>query len=375
MKTKRILFVMIMILVFFPMVNTLLPIIKSAGLKGDIQKVQDTAFTWKGWFEGTYQKKKETYLNSNVGFYPDFIRINNQIDFSLFGILHAKDVCEGQNHFLYETSYIQSYLGHDKLNDSIILKDCREIKLIQDSLTAGGKIFLFVIATNKADYYPEHFPEKYKTAVKKARNYTKYLHYMDSLGIKYIDFNGYFVKQKSKTPYPLITKFSTHWSSYGVSIASDSIVKYLSINYFNNRLIAPEISYTESKTYNKHDKEAFDPLNLIAAWPDKELTAWPQYAYPKKTVSVKPKILFVADSYFWEVYDQKVMENVFGDLEFWYYNRDHWGKNHTYLGDVAKRPALGNAYLKKSDIVVMMASEFHMNCLTRDFITKLIKAY
>lgn len=363
------------ILLMMPMLNKNLGFVKSAGLKGDVRISPDINFSWKKWFDGSYQKGKEEYINSNVGFYPDFIRINNQIDFSLFGILHAKDVHEGTNHFLYEGAYIDSYLGTDKLANSLILKNSRHIKWIQDSLTALGKTFLFVIAPNKAFYYPDELPDKYKKTKKKKRNYEQYIHYFDSLGIAYIDFNGYFVKQKSRTKYPLITKFGTHWSSYGASVVADSIVRYLNIKHYSNALLVPEITYVESKTYNAHDKEAFDPLNLIVGWGDKELTAWPQYTFRFPKGKIKPKILFVADSYFWEIYEQKVMENVFSDNEFWYYNRDHWGKNHAYLGDAGKIKKLGINYLKSSDVIVLMASEFHLNCNTEGFMKTIKKMY
>ncbi len=375
MRTKKLIFGLGLVILLFPLLNTMAPFIKSAGLKGAVTKVSDVNFTWNTWFNGTYQQKKEDYINSNVGFYPDFIRINNQIDFSLFGVLHAKDVFEGENHFLYEGPYIKSYLGMDKLKDDTILKACLDIKWIQDSLTALGKKFLFVIATNKAFYYPQHIPNQFKQIVQKFGNYQYYLHYFDSLGISYIDFNGYFISQKSKTPYPLITKFSTHWSSYGASIAADSIVEYLSLKYYKNQLVKPKINYIESETYNSHDKEAFEPLNLIFGWPDKELTAWPQYTYQKNSETILPKILIIADSYFWEIYDQKVMENVFSDHQIWYYNREHWGKKRKFLGDETTHFKLGNDYLKNSEIVVLLASEYHLNCLSEDFIKKMKKVY
>ncbi len=366
---------LVFIILLLPVTNKIIPFIWSAGLKGAVTETPNANFTLDSWFSGTYQEKKEKYWNTHIGFYPDFIRINNQIDFSCFGLLHAKDVIEGEAHYFYERAYIESYIGKDRLADSVILMDCKRIKWIQDSLTSRGKKFLFVIGTNKADYFPEYIPGKYKVAIPKSRNYHRYLRYFDFLAISYIDFNAYFMRQKGKTTYPLITKFNTHWSSYGASIVSDSIIRYLNLKYYDQRLIQPVISYTESKTYNSHDQEAFEPLNLIIGSPAKEITAWPQYAYPKNKNTVMPKAIFLADSYFWEIYDQKVMESVFSDLQFWYYNREFWGKDHRLLGDSQKNPELGDDYLKEADVVVLIATEFHLNCLTDDFIKKIKKVY
>lgn len=339
---------------------------------GDIAIAENVNFTWKDWFSGKYQQKKEEYLNTNVGFYADLIRINNQIDFSLFGILHAKYVVEGVSHYLYEVPYIDSYFGTDKRTDASLLHDCLEIKEIQDKLLAQGKEFLFVIATNKTDFYPENLPLVYQKNQKKPRNYSVYLKYFDSLGIQYIDFNAYFMNQKGKTKYPLITKFNTHWSSYGAALVVDSLLKYFGTLPKMGDLAMPDISYRESMTYNSHDREAFDPLNLIVGWKDREITATPVYNFNTIRNENSPKILCLADSYFWEIYNQKVLQSVFGDLEFWYYNREHWNKNGKLLGDAASNPELGKGYLKQCDVVLMMASEFHLNCLNKGIVQKLI---
>ena len=371
MRAKRIILAIVFGVLLLPLINGQFNIIKSGGLKGAVALAINPDFTWKHWFSGKYQKEKEAYHNTNVSFYPDLIRLNNQIDFSLFGILHAKEVVEGQQHYLYETPYILSYTGIDKLPESTLLNNTLKIKAIHEKLQAKGKKFVFIIATNKADFYPEHLPTRYQKLDFKGRNYHSYLRYFDSLKINYIDFNKYFVLQKPKSKYPLITKFGTHWSSYGTSLVTDSIIRYLNVCHYDGKLIQPQISYLVSETYNNHDKEAFDPLNLIKGWNESEVTAIPQYKFSDKTDAVKPKMLCVSDSYFWEIYDQGVLEHVFSDLEFWYYNREHWDKQHKLIGDAAKVPNLGNNYLKKAEVVMMLASEFHLNCLTDDFLKKL----
>jgi hypothetical protein len=43
-----------------------------------------------GWINGDYQREKEKYFNDQFGFRNDFVRLHNQIGYSLFKKMNAK---------------------------------------------------------------------------------------------------------------------------------------------------------------------------------------------------------------------------------------------------------------------------------------------
>src|SRR4051812_6256237 len=86
-----------------PGLNLLFPFIESGKLLGDVHLAPDTSFTTGAWLAGRYQQQKEKYFNDNIGFRPDFVRLNNELDYLLFQKLHAADVVLGQHGYLFES--------------------------------------------------------------------------------------------------------------------------------------------------------------------------------------------------------------------------------------------------------------------------------
>jgi hypothetical protein len=59
-------------------------------------------FKVKEWLDFTYQPKLHRYLEQNYGFRASFIRLYNQIDFSLYKKNNASGVVYGKEGYLYE---------------------------------------------------------------------------------------------------------------------------------------------------------------------------------------------------------------------------------------------------------------------------------
>ena len=102
MNKKQILLIVILFMLFIPFFQSGFNITKEWKLKGDVVIAPDTVFTKKKWWSGDYQKLKELYLNDNFGFRNFFIRINNQISFSLFNKAKANSIIIGKNNYIYE---------------------------------------------------------------------------------------------------------------------------------------------------------------------------------------------------------------------------------------------------------------------------------
>ena len=63
-------------------------------------------FTWTRWFSSDFQDQFSIRVNDNSGLRKSMIRINNQCDYSLFGIIHANGFVQGKSRYLFEEDYI-----------------------------------------------------------------------------------------------------------------------------------------------------------------------------------------------------------------------------------------------------------------------------
>ncbi len=110
-KKTTLLFVLIGVLSLLPLIQQLTGFIKVKPLFGAITEGQKPIFDFNRWMEGDYQKEMEAYLNEKFGFRNYFIRLNNQVAYSLYHKAKANGVIIGKENYLYELSYINAYYG------------------------------------------------------------------------------------------------------------------------------------------------------------------------------------------------------------------------------------------------------------------------
>jgi hypothetical protein len=336
--------------------------IKPLPLKGAISQVENKKINIKEWFTGDYQIQKETYLNESFGFRSFFIRINNQIAFSLFNQVKAKDVIIGKNNYLFEENYLKAYYGKDFIGIDSITHRLQRFKFIQDTLLKLNKNIFLVFAAGKGSFYPEYFPDHVK-CVKGPTNYDFYIKIAHELGINYIDFNKYFIDNKYKSKYPLYPKYGIHWSIYGSWIAGDSIISYIENmrNIDMANFLCKNIIFSQPKGT---DYDIGDGLNLLFHLRSFKM-AYPQMDLITDSSKVKPSLLAVSDSFYWLLFGSG-FTNAFGENQFWFYNKEVYPGNSQ--GAIAIDQIDVKEEILKKDIIIIMATEATLSSLGWGFI-------
>ena len=176
------------------------PFIHKGKLKGDFRLVEDPHFSFKSWFSGDFQKKKEEYLNTSFGFRNFYVRLNNQIAYNLFNVAKANGVIIGKNNYLFEENYLKAYNGTDFIGKTNIIHRMERLKFLSDTLKKLNKSLILVFAAGKGSFYPEYFPDSYRTR-KGPTNYDYHIRFAKAYGLNYIDFNRYFVDHKYNSKY------------------------------------------------------------------------------------------------------------------------------------------------------------------------------
>lgn len=100
---------------------------------------------------------------------------------------------------------------------------------IGDRLKEKGVELLVVLAPGKGSFYPEYIPDRYLTYKREETNFEALRTQLDEHDIAYLDLKSWFedMKENSRARMFLFPKTGTHWSTYGMHLAADSILRYL----------------------------------------------------------------------------------------------------------------------------------------------------
>ena len=299
------------------------------------------------------------------------VRLSNQIDYSLFSELHAKNTVIGKDGYLYEKGYITEYNGESFVGSESIRLRVEKLAFIQGKLEEKNIELLMVIAPGKGSYYPEFIPDKMGNKEAELRNYTVYKKEFVKQGIDLIDFNEYFKREKYETPFLLMPKTGIHWSKYGEYIAADSI-----INYFETKLDVdiPNLILTaiDTSLAQKGDIDIEEALNLLFPLENVEM------GYPKFTIESKEgkdslKVLTIADSFYWGMFNFGLSKKVFNNGKFWYYSKQIYPDSYKEKISVAEIDIIEG--IEENNVVMIMCTDATLHKFPFGFIDSAYEAY
>ena len=151
---------------------------------------------------GSYQAQLERYIGENFPFRGYLVRINNQINYSLFDEIsssyHSK-IVSGKKKFLYEKAYIDAYNGRVKLSKEQIAHKADEIATFQKKLRAKGIAFLLLISPSKARLYPEYIHQRYLSPKESGSNYGRFISAFRKRDVEFFDSFAYLEGRKRET--------------------------------------------------------------------------------------------------------------------------------------------------------------------------------
>ena len=334
-------------------------------LRGHIEYAEYPEFTIESFFDGSFQEAYENYLEDHIGLRNIFVRLNNQIDFSLYQKPANPGIIVGKDKYLYERDYIDAYCGKNFVGQKVIDAQCDRIKAIQDTLVKLEIEFFIVMAPGKASMFPEFIPDQYLEDTFGITNNVAYLEGFQERGINHIDFNSLFYCMKDTSRFPLYHKCGIHWNQYGALFALDSIISYIeaarNIDMTDIRYEAIELSEKPRGT----DYDVGDALNLFFRIPDQAMPYPTKLMYDTKG-KVKPSIMVIADSYYYTIFDLCENRNIWNKHDFRFYDEIMFNWNH----DIKKLPNATIDELKKFDVIMILYSEMNMHMLSNRFIER-----
>ena len=342
-------------LLLVPIFQQITGVVHERKLKGSYTIAPVPSLNSVGWFRGTFQDSLEDAASDRFGFHNLFIRVNNQVAFSLYRKALASGVEIGKENYLYELNYILAHQGLDYLGDSMIEATTAKLARLQQYLGEKGKTFVVVFAAGKGTFYPEYFPDKFSktTGLNNQESYTRYF---EEYGVNYIDFNQWFREMKDTSSYILYPRTGIHWSYYGMTLVADSLARYLEAVTGEDFPDIERGPVKLSRHYRETDDDIERALNIIFRV-NYDKMAYPDITFHDEGVE-KKKAIIIADSFYWNLFNVGYSERMFDKGEFWYYNQEVYipgNRNAIQMQDVDQLEKLNN-----TDIVIIMGTEATM---------------
>lgn len=347
--------ILLVVLLLLPLTQQYLSFSKVKPLSGDIAKVERPDFSWDAWMKGEYQNQRDVYWKANFGFQPFFIRLNNQIHYSIYDEIKAKNVIEGKDGYLYEANYIRAYYGTDYVGDEILHETTQELKALRSFLKANGSELLIILAPGKGSYYPNYFPENCANIRKAKTNYEAYQKELKSAEIPVLDFKAWFEALRTEVKHPLFPKAGIHWSKYGEYRAADSLLSYIKANDLA-RVGGIAYKGLQYSSVNKDgDYDIGEGMNLLCS-----LKTFPM-AYPNYSFVNAPdneRVLVISDSYYWGLFNRGMSRDCFGNGQFWFYNEGIFPES--YEKDTRTRDLDYKKALLENKLVIIISTDANL---------------
>jgi hypothetical protein len=305
-----------------------LRLVRDSQLSGVEVEEKLPQLTLRSLWEGAWQKDLEKWLAKKLFLRSVLVRIDNQINYSLFDEISSKAGDEklilGVDKWLFVKDYIDHFNKWGAVPLPVLEGKVQSIRKLQTILENHGIPFLFVITPSKASIYPEYIDRKYLVAnsQEKESNYEKLVPLFNRYRIKYLDGHRLFVELKKKSPYLLYPQSGIHWNYYSAYLVTVELISTLT-KMLNKKLVTLRSEDIEvSTTPRGADNDLALLSNILFT-----KSLYGQYPYPKiapspnQKTAFRPKVLFVGASYLNNVLDYMDKYEIYRERVFYYYHK------------------------------------------------------
>jgi len=330
-KYGLILFVLLMVFLFVPIIQEWTGLFPVKPLKGVFEPTPKPELTFDNYKTNTYQTQIEKYVSEHFGLREPVIRLYNQYVWTAFNKTYCHFIVPGKKGYLYYALAVNEHYGlelpkHYKSNKEA-MKDAdaelRQMNKLRHVLKDYGIELVAFIAPDKPEVYPEYLPRR--DANDTTIHLTDYFsRRMDETGFPYINMTDWFVSMRDTASFPLFPKTDSHWR-YSAIYGYDSLFRFINTLdgevKFPNIHIGPPVAYESDKL--EGDEET---LNLIFPIRGGKTKYKSDITVEADSTQRKPKVLFVGDSFIWSLGEFMPAKEIMADREVWFYN------NTAYIG-------------------------------------------
>ncbi len=320
-----ILFALLMVFLFVPIIQEWTDFIPVRPLKGVIMETPKPELTFDNYKSNIYQTQIEKYASEHFGLREPVIRIYNQYVWSAYNKTYCHFIVPGKQGYLYYALAVKEHFGtellhHYKSNEAAMKDVDTELRMmnkVRHVLKDYGIEFLAFIAPDKPEVYPEYLPRRdADTTTVHIDEY--FSHRMTETSFPFINMTDWFVQMRDTASFPLFPRTDSHWR-YASIYGFDSLFRFINTldgeAKFPTLHIGPPIVYESDKL--EGDEET---LNLIFRIHGDKTQYKSNITVEPDSTHRKPKVLFVGDSFIYSMNDFMPIREIMEDREIWFYN-------------------------------------------------------
>lgn len=321
-RIAKYIFILLLIGSFLPIFQEFTNFFKLEPVRGYYIEVDKPKWKFENYLNGSFTTQMDEYVRTHFGFYPSFVRIDNQIEYWICKNAKATGVVIGKNGFLYEHNYIDSYYGNNFVGEDSIRTLIEKLSIVRKALNEQNKDVWVILCPGKGYLVPENIPDNRRQEHFNTTNYEVYAKMLPEYKIPTLDLQKIFLEIKSKNRTPLFSKHGTHWSEMGEMLAMILTAKFAQ-EQLKMELPRPYITdtYTSWQPHGRDYDIAYG-MNLMFQLEPQPLP-YANYEYTKKETGPK-KILIIGDSFYFGPYGKKFSNYTLGNGAFWYYNQEEY---------------------------------------------------
>ena len=341
-----------------------LPLPTGKALRGVTTPPPAPTWDWETLRSGAAFRAVETWYSANVGFRNAWVRLDNQISYSLFGETLTRPegthVVAGDDDWLFEHHYITYAVKPAHMSEADIRSSLASIRRVQDKLAARGVPFLLVVAPSKVEVYPEKVPAVYwggRDPAAIETNFERARPFFAEYGINLYDGPARFLEWKRTLPDNLFTRSGTHWSYYAVSQVLADLRARLNPG-MRHPLPEFRIAALRNRAPVGNDEDLLELMNLLVSAPYRHRAPYPELvAHTAVPEADLPRILWVHDSFGWALIDLLYPARAARPSESLYYFKSAFSIPGIKPVDRDLPTLDWEEYLKDYDAVVMVWTE------------------
>lgn len=286
-------------------------------LYGTIEFSDSVQFIWKNIEDKTWQKNKEEILKKNLLIRPILIRMQNDLDFRFFDEYHMGDLLVGKNGFYFSKGWAEARCCVNNLNKDTLSSYVKKLKTLSDLFNQKGKYFRVIIPPSKEEFFSNELPDEYINE-KPNNDYHLYLNELKKNKIAYWDLLDFYKKVQDTVQYPVYSKTSVHWTNYGASFTLMNLLADMN-KFFDNQMSKIYVESQEVSKFKNGDGDTEATLNLFTRIDNSDFL-YNRYKVDSNRTPFKPKVLTIADSFYWQIiYCWKLSEMFSSDSKYLYY--------------------------------------------------------
>ena len=318
-KLNNILFFIAIGVLFIPLVfqysatnETLQP------LNGVFEKTDTLQFSISCWKNKNWQKNRELLIKNNLKIKPLIVRIGHELDYRLFKEYHMADLLIGKDGYLFSKSWSNARCCTNNLNKDSLDIFIKKLATLSTLLEEKGKYFKFIIPPSKEELYAQKLPLMYSLENENS-DYKILKKSLDKNEIAYWDLISYYKALDDTARFPIYSKTSAHWTTYGAHYALLKLLNDMSV-FFNGDMPNLEVKSFKKGKFKGGDGDHEQTLNLINRIDNKDFL-YPTYKIDSsKKKTFKPKVITIGDSFYWALKSCWMLPHIYNkDSKYLYY--------------------------------------------------------